>query len=68
MHEHEARLERLLAERVEARGRVGSWKLPGGALAGGGPAWSGEIVIRVEDPGRWLPAGTRRHSSGRQPI
>ena len=49
MHEHEARLEKLLAERVEAPKAGRKLKLPGGALAGGGPARSGEIVVRIED-------------------
>ncbi|HET9520587.1 MAG TPA: ABC-F family ATP-binding cassette domain-containing protein [Candidatus Limnocylindrales bacterium] len=48
MHEHEARLERLQAERVEAPKRSRKLRLPAGALAGGGPARSGEIVVRVE--------------------
>jgi ATP-binding cassette subfamily F protein 3 len=48
MHEHEARLERLREERIEAP-RVGrSLRLPGQALAGG-PVRSGELVIRLED-------------------
>ena len=49
MHEHEARLERLLAERREAP-RVGRrLTLPQTALVGAGPARSGEIVVRVEE-------------------
>src|SRR6476620_9733362 len=38
MHEHEARLERLLGEQVEAPKSSRKLRLPGGALAGGGPA------------------------------
>jgi ATP-binding cassette subfamily F protein 3 len=49
MHEHEARLERLQAERVETPKRSRKLRLPAGALAGGGPARSGEIVVRVEE-------------------
>ena len=49
MHEHEARLERLRADRVEAPSRSRKLTLPGGSLAGGGPARSGEIVIRIEE-------------------
>jgi ATP-binding cassette, subfamily F, member 3 len=51
MHEHEARLERLLDDREQYQGPRGSRKLtlPAGALAGGGPARSGEIVVRIED-------------------
>ena len=48
MHEHEARLEKLQAERVEAPKAGRRLRLPAGALAGGGPTRSGEIVVRVE--------------------
>ncbi len=48
MHEHEARLERLQAERVEAPKAGRKLRLPAGALAGGGASRSGEIVIRAE--------------------
>jgi ATP-binding cassette subfamily F protein 3 len=60
MHEHEARLERLEAERLETPKKGRRLALPTGALAGGGPARSGEIVVRLEDlevgylPGRVL--------------
>jgi ATP-binding cassette subfamily F protein 3 len=49
MHEHEARLERLQAERIEAPRSSRKLRLPGAALAGGGPARSGEVVVRIED-------------------
>jgi len=49
MHEHEARLERLQAERQEAPRASRRLALPQSALAGGGPARSGEIVVRVQD-------------------
>jgi ATP-binding cassette subfamily F protein 3 len=49
MHEHEARLESLQAEQVEAPKSSRKLRLPGSALAGGGPARSGEIVVRLED-------------------
>jgi ATP-binding cassette subfamily F protein 3 len=49
MHEHEARLERLLAERVEAPKTSRKLRLPGQALIGAGPVRSGEIVVRIED-------------------
>jgi ATP-binding cassette subfamily F protein 3 len=49
MHEHEARLERLQSERQEAPRASRRLALPQSALAGGGPARSGEIVVRVED-------------------
>jgi len=48
MHEHEARLERLQAERVEAPRAGSRLKLPGAALAGG-PVRSGELALRLED-------------------
>ncbi len=49
MHEHEARLERLLAERREAPKTGRRLTLPQTALVGAGPARSGEIVVRVEE-------------------
>jgi ATP-binding cassette, subfamily F, member 3 len=48
MHEHEARLERLQADRVEAPRKGRSLALPGRALAGG-PVRSGELVLRLEE-------------------
>ena len=49
MHEHEARLERLLTSEVEAPKSSRRLRLPQAALVGGGPARSGEIVVRVDD-------------------
>jgi ATP-binding cassette subfamily F protein 3 len=49
MHEHEARLERLLGERHEAPREGRRLALPRDALVGGGPARSGEIVLRADD-------------------
>ncbi len=49
MHEHEARLERLEAAKVEAPKASRRLRLPGSGLVGGGPVRSGEIVIRIED-------------------
>ncbi len=49
MHEHEARLERLQADRREAPRASRRLALPQSALAGAGPARSGEIAVRVED-------------------
>ncbi|HEU4919674.1 MAG TPA: ATP-binding cassette domain-containing protein [Candidatus Limnocylindrales bacterium] len=49
MHEHEARLEKLQADVVEAPKAGRRLRLPGAALAGGGPARSGEIVVRIEE-------------------
>jgi ATP-binding cassette, subfamily F, member 3 len=48
MHEHEARLERLQAERVEAPRTGRKLAIPNAALAGAGPTRSGEVVVRVE--------------------
>jgi ATP-binding cassette subfamily F protein 3 len=49
MHEHEARLERLQAERREAPRESRKLRLPGQGLVGAGPVRSGETVVRVED-------------------
>ena len=74
MHEHEGRLERLLAERVEAPRSGRKLKLPGGALAGGGPARSGEIVVRIEDlvvgylPGRGAALANGSPSTEPKPV
>ena len=48
MHEHEARLERLLAARQEAPRQGRKLKLPGTGLVAAGPVRSGEIVVRAE--------------------
>ena len=49
MHEHEARLDRLQSARVEVARPGRRLRLAGAALAGSGPARSGEIVLRIED-------------------
>ena len=49
MHEHEARLERLLTDRREAPRSMRKLALPQASLDGVGPARSGEIVVRIED-------------------
>ena len=49
MHEHEARLERLLAEKQDAPKETRKLRLPGQGLVGGGPVRSGEIVVRIEN-------------------
>ena len=49
MHEHEARLERLEAAKLEAPRTGRRLRLPGAGLVGGGPVRSGEIVVRIED-------------------
>jgi ATP-binding cassette subfamily F protein 3 len=62
MHEHEARLERLQAETVEAPRRSRRLALRTDALTGG-PVRSGELVVRLEDlvagylPARGTPRG-----------
>ncbi len=48
MHEHESRLERLMAERQDAPRAQRKLRLPGGGLVGAGPVRSGEIVVRAE--------------------
>ncbi len=48
MHEHEARLERLEASRITTPTRGRRLKLPSTALAGVGPARSGELTVRME--------------------
>jgi ATP-binding cassette, subfamily F, member 3 len=49
MHEHEARLERLLADRQAAPKSQRKLRLPGTGLVGAGPVRSGEIVVRAEE-------------------
>jgi ATP-binding cassette subfamily F protein 3 len=49
MHEHEARLERLLEDRKETPRAGRKLTLPQGSLVGTGPARSGEIVVRAEE-------------------
>jgi ATP-binding cassette subfamily F protein 3 len=50
MHEHEARLERLQAERVEAPRASRKLRLPSdGLVTSAGPARSGETVVRLDD-------------------
>ena len=48
MHEHEARLDRLQATRVEAPRSRSRLRLPSTALAGAGPARSGETVVTLD--------------------
>jgi ATP-binding cassette, subfamily F, member 3 len=60
MHEHEARLERLETARVDAPRAGRQLAIPSAALAGMGPARSGEIVVRLDAlVTGYLPA--RRH-------
>ena len=48
MHEHEARLERLEADRRDAPKAGRRLAIPTAALVGAGPTRSGEIVVRAE--------------------
>ena len=78
MHEHEARLERLQADGSRRPKAGRKLRLPGRALAGGGPVRSGEIVVRIEDlvvgylPGRGALPRTARprpsHGRGARPV
>jgi ATP-binding cassette subfamily F protein 3 len=74
MHEHEARLARLESERTEAPRRARRLALPTRALAGGGPARSGEMVVRMEDlvigylPGREAEADAAPSVVARVPF
>jgi ATP-binding cassette subfamily F protein 3 len=69
MHEHEARLERLLAERREAPKRQRKLTLPQGALTGTGPSRSGEVVVRVEDlVVGYLPGRGARATDGSEAV
>jgi len=66
MHEHEARLERLQADRREAPRSGRKLALPQGSLVGSGPARYGEIVIRLEDVAvGYLPGRGAVDSEGR---
>jgi ATP-binding cassette subfamily F protein 3 len=47
MHEHEARLERLEAARVDAPRQGRGLRLPTSALAGSGPARSGDVALQA---------------------
>jgi ATP-binding cassette, subfamily F, member 3 len=49
MHEHEARLERLLAERREAPRATRKLTLAQASLVGDGPSRSGEVVARADE-------------------
>ncbi|MGZ8502492.1 MAG: ABC-F family ATP-binding cassette domain-containing protein [Candidatus Limnocylindrales bacterium] len=67
MHEHEARLERLLAERIEAPKAAKRLKLATRSLTGAGPSRSGEVVVRAEDLAvGYLPR--LRRGEGPEPI
>ena len=69
MHEHEARLERLEAERREAPKTGRKLAIPTAGLVGAGPSRSGEIVVRVEDLAvGYLPGRVRWRPMGRPPA
>ena len=74
MHEHEARLERLLEERREAPRAGRKLSLPQGSLVGSGPSRSGEIVVRAEDlvvgylPGRGALDADGRPATEARPV
>ncbi len=60
MHEHESRLERLRAERIEAPSVAQRLKLRTTAMVGVGPSRSAEIAVRVEDAVVGYPPRLRR--------
>jgi ATP-binding cassette subfamily F protein 3 len=70
MHEHEARLDRLEAERREAPRARRKLAIPAPGLVGTGPSRSGEIAVRLEDvavgylPGRGAMAPDGSPASG----
>jgi ATP-binding cassette, subfamily F, member 3 len=59
MHEHEARLDRLQATKVEAPRSRSKLRLPTTALAGAGPSRSGETVVTLEGLVVGYPPGRR---------
>jgi ATP-binding cassette subfamily F protein 3 len=59
MHEHEARLDRLAATRVEAPRARARLRLPSTALAGAGPSRSGETVVTLDGLVVGYPPGRR---------
>ena len=73
MHEHEARLDRLQATKVEAPRSRSKLRLPATALAGVGPSRSGETVVTLDGlvvgypPGR-RPEAEASESDGAEPV
>ena len=59
MHEHEARLDRLQATKVEAPRSRSKLRLPSTALAGAGPSRSGETVVTLDGLVVGYPPGRR---------
>ncbi len=59
MHEHEARLDRLQATKVEAPKARSKLRLPATALAGAGPSRSGETVVTLDELVVGYPPGRR---------
>ncbi|HEX7472931.1 MAG TPA: ABC-F family ATP-binding cassette domain-containing protein [Candidatus Limnocylindrales bacterium] len=74
MHEHEARLDRLQATRVEAPRSRSRLRLPSTALAGAGPSRSGETVITLDElvvgyrPGRRPAPGEAELEAGGESV
>ena len=74
MHEHEARLERLEAERIETPKGGRRLRLPGAALGGTGPARSGELAVRIDElvagylPPRTTGDGQARPTAEPKPV
>jgi ATP-binding cassette, subfamily F, member 3 len=67
MHEHEARLERLLVERREAPRATRKLTLPQASLVGAGPSRLGEIVARAEElVVGYLPGRGARSTDGHE--
>ncbi len=56
MHEHEKRLEALLAAKTEAPRAQAKLALPTQALLGGGPARSGDVALVAGGDAHRLPA------------
>src|SRR6266540_1163643 len=68
MHEHEARLERLQGERVEAPVRRRRVRLAATPLGGARAARSGELAVRMEElVAGYLPARDPGAANGRTP-
>jgi ATP-binding cassette subfamily F protein 3 len=61
MHEHEARLDKLLADRKDAPKKARALRLPAKSISQVGPSRSGTVVTRIEDmvAGYVMPGGGR---------
>jgi ATP-binding cassette, subfamily F, member 3 len=67
MHEHEARLDRLQATKVEAPRSRSRLRLPSTALAGAGPSRSGETVVTLDGLVVGYPPGRRPDPAAADP-